>query len=465
MKALGFFALALAGCNLLIGLHKGELDPGGAAGGGGSTGSGGGPPAQCLKDGKVDGTETDVDCGGGCGPCAAGKACAKASDCATGACAGGTCRVCAKSVVASRTHEANSVTSHACAVASDGAMYCWGFNDNSQLGGGKTPPATSPKKVEGLTPVTTSAAAGARYSCGAGSDGALRCWGLNDGGQLGNGALLDQINPAVVGGLAGVDAVATGRQLTCAHESDGSLWCWGKNDYGEVGVSGAANPQLKPIQVAALAHDVESFACGSHHACAVRSSDGTLRCWGANDARQLGDGSQSPSSPVPVAVNSAELAGGVAAVTAGRSHTCAIRRSDSSLWCWGLNDQGQIGNGEIANAVPLPLPIAALGNDVLAVSGGYGHTCAIRKSDGSVWCWGDNQFGQLGDGSGKVNQPSPVKVQKLANATAVVAGDDFSCAVTGAGLLWCWGKNDAGQLGTGTKSDSAIPVQTAFFCQ
>lgn len=245
-----------------------------------------------------------------------------------------------------------------------------------------------------------------------------------------------------------VAQVTAGAYHTCAVKGDGTLWCWGANGAGQLG-GGQTPDKHSPVQIGALGGAVRSAAAGSEHTCAVKS-DGSLWCWGWNYYGQVGAGT-ADKEWFPLQV---PLGGVVVTVATGDNHTCAIT-ADNTLWCWGDNEHGQLGDGTTDNQHS-PEQIAAAG-EVASVAAGGGHTCAI-KTDGSLWCWGWNASGQLGDGT-TTNRLSPTKVDALGNdTTSVVAGDRHTCALTADGTAWCWGDNVYGQLG-GPAANPYVPLK------
>jgi uncharacterized repeat protein (TIGR01451 family) len=188
------------------------------------------------------------------------------------------------------------------------------------------------------------------------------------------------------------------------------------------------------------------ITAGSSHTCAIRN--GALYCWGNNYSGQLGDGTTTNRN-VPFAVHN--MNSGVTAVSAGARHTCAIK--DGALYCWGNNSFGQLGDGTTTDRTA-PVPVQNMGSSVTAVSAGNRHTCAIK--DGALYCWGSNFFGQLGDGT-TADSTTPVAVHNMSTATAVAANESYTCAIK-SGALYCWGRNRNGRLGNGTQVDSLTPV-------
>jgi len=243
-----------------------------------------------------------------------------------------------------------------------------------------------------------------------------------------------------------VTAVAAGWQHTCALVS-GAVWCWGHNNHGQLG-NGTTTDSATPVKVSGLS-GVTALAAGGAHTCALASASGSVWCWGWNGNGQLGDGSTTDrSSPVPV---SASGMTGATAIAAGWEHTCAV--ASESVWCWGYNTDGQLGNGSTTDRAT-PGKVAGL-SGVLAVTAGLGHTCALSK-DGSARCWGWNGQGQLGDGTTS-DRYSPVVVSGLSGVGAIAAGWSHTCALV-SGSARCWGSNIAGQLGDGTTIDKNTPV-------
>ena len=196
---------------------------------------------------------------------------------------------------------------------------------------------------------------------------------------------------------------------------------------------------------------VDNMSAGGTHTCAVRS-DGSLWCWGSNIEGQLGDGTA--GSPTNGPVRAGNSTWNWKLVTTGHDHTCAIRR-DGTLWCWGSNSYGQLGNGA-ADPAAVPTPTQVAGEGWTAVRASSSFTCGVR-GDGSLWCWGKNESGNLGNGSTD-NSPVPVEVVGT-NWVSLAVGDAHACGIQGDRSLWCWGANGRGQLGNGSTAGSATPVQ------
>ena len=313
----------------------------------------------------------------------------------------------------------------------------------------------------------TAIALGENYGCAILDDGPLKCWGSNLRGRLGLGDSLSRNSPTDVNLGSGKRAIdiSTGGQHMCAILDDGALKCWGENADGQLG-NGGNTLQRNPVAVTLADNkDVVVVSAGNSHTCAV-FNDGTLACWGANYEAQLGDGSTSVRN-VPTQVTFADNKTALT-VGAGKRHTCAIL-NDNSLVCWGRNEEGQLGVGSSSNQVCTSSNIACiktpaavdLGTDRTAKSIAMGeyHTCAILD-DNSVKCWGQNAYGQVGDGS-TTQRDTPVAVSLPAGRTAVSihAGWENTCAILDDNSVFCWGENLYGQLNDGTTIDRYSPVR------
>ena len=353
---------------------------------------------------------------------------------------------------------------HTCALTSAGAVWCWGANTLGELGNGTTTSSDTPEAVRGLPSDVTAIAAGGAHTCALTSAGAMWCWGANRAGQLGDGTTTpSDVRVAVDGLPSGVTAIAAGGIHTCALTSAGAVWCWGANSAGQLG-DGTRTDRSVPVAVSGLPPlGVTAIAAGGNHTCALTSA-GAVWCWGANRAGQLGDGTTTNRS-VPVAVSGLPPLG-VTAIALGDGHTCALT-SAGAVWCWGANSAGQLGDGTTTNR-SLPVPVGGLPAGVTAIAAGGEHTCALTSA-GAVWCWGYNFYGQLGNGT-TTDSTTPVSVSgtipdcmgavcvaKL-HVKAIAAGFEHTCALTSDGAVWCWGYNFYGQLGDGTDTKSVIPV-------
>ncbi len=294
------------------------------------------------------------------------------------------------------------------------------------------------------------------------SDAAAKDSGhISDGGE-GPDAGADAAESG--GGLTGGIAVSGGTGQTCALLSGGVVVCWGDNGYGELG-DGTMTSSLTPVVVGLS--DAIGVAAGADHSCALLSG-GTVECWGADHWGELGNGTTTASAtPVPVSGLS-----GVIAISAGGesdnddAHTCALL-SGGSVECWGDDNYEELGDGNTAGDFGngtfsiSSTPVAVVGlTGATAIAVGGVHTCALLTG-GTVDCWGDNFDGQLGDGTTTASA-TPVAVSGLSGAIAIAAnGGHHTCALLTGGTVECWGNNDAGQLGNGTTTNSTTPVAVA----
>ena len=277
---------------------------------------------------------------------------------------------------ASRRERGRSRRLFTCARTNGGEVECWGEGQSPHV------------VASGVAAI----AAGGAHACGLTSAGAVECWGDNRYGQLGDGTKIRRASPVAVSGLSGgVIAVTAGGGHTCALTTAGAVKCWGENDYGQLGDGTNANRAV-PAPVSGLTSGVTAIAAGGQHTCAL-TRRGAVRCWGRNLAGQLGDGTTKTRTR-PTALS--ELARGVAAIAAGRNHTCALMRA-GGVRCWGDNGSGQLGDGKKADR-RLPTKVSRLARGVAAIAAGGSHTCALMNG-GHVYCMGQNGHGQLGDGT------------------------------------------------------------------
>ncbi len=267
---------------------------------------------------------------------------------------------------------ASSGGQHTCAVVG-GAAKCWGDNSAAQIGDGTTNPALTPIQVSGLTSGVTSVAAGNVHSCALTSAGAVKCWGTNTNGQLGDNTQTNRLTPVAVSGLAsGVAAIVAGAAHTCALTTGGAVKCWGKNSWGQLG-DNTVTQRLTPVSVSGLASGVVAIAAGQFHTCAVTSA-GLVKCWGNNTNGQLGDNSVTQRL-TPVTVSG--IASGATAVAAGNAHTCAV--VSGGVKCWGLNANGQLGDGTQNQSL---IPVSAVGLTSGIASVVAGHVAHVRTHHG-----------------------------------------------------------------------------------
>ena len=296
-------------------------------------------------------------------------------------------------------------------------------------------------------------AAGMGHSLAIREDETVWAWGANYSGQLGDGTNTNRHTPVQVINLNNVVAVATRDSHTLALRDWGTIWAWGRNDFGQLGYGTTINRNT-PVKV--NIGRVVAIATGGDHSLALKE-DGTVWTWGNNYFGQLGDGTygghENTMKP-PLQVSNLN---NVVAIAAGMGHSIALK-ADGTVWTWGANSSGQLGDGATYNISPTPVQVSNLTN-VIAIAAGEYHSLAL-KADGTVWTWGSNDFGQLGDGT-TINRNTPVQVNSLNNAVNIAAGWSYSVALKEDGTVWAWGRNDYGQLGDGTNEDNYIPVQVS----
>ncbi|MEM7129088.1 MAG: clostripain-related cysteine peptidase [Chloroflexota bacterium] len=341
---------------------------------------------------------------------------------------------------------------YTCALTQGGQVYCWGQNRKGQSGMG-TPlyqlsprPLAMPSGAFHFREIDT----GLFHACGLTDAGSVYCWGYNNEGQLGNGSTRDSSTPVLVTGLeSGAKKVVVGKHHSCAINQADTAVCWGWNYNGQVdsGLTGTEIGGIKsvPTQVIGLPEGVTDMAAGTHHTCATTIA-GELFCWGASQTGQLGIGTTDRQT-APVQVQS--LGTGVSSIVASNSHTCALD-NQGKAFCWGSNYIGQLGDGSQETRLS-PTPVSRLGNGNQAIFTSDSSTCAVDNA-GQLYCWGNNRQGQLGTGSfGWLLEPN--QVEGLANVRDVALMEGSTCAIDGQNQLYCWGQNDLGQLGIGTQTD------------
>ena len=371
--------------------------------------------------------------------------------------------------------------SHSVALKEDGTVWAWGANGSGQVGGGDVgEDVLNPVQVIELTGYLTditAIAAGTSYWLNQGghsvalrNDGTVWAWGGGLEGQLGDGAGISRSIPVQVvdesdptGFLTGVSGVSAGDYHSMAFKIDGTVWAWGANGDGQLG-EGTKEDKFTAVQVSGLTN-VISIAAAKYYSLALKDN-GTVWSWGDNANGQLGDGSNFERlTPVPV-VDITD----VIAIAAGDYHSLALK-NDGTVWAWGANSDGQLGDGTIGWYESKNTPVQVIDStdstgyltEVIAIAAGDFYSIAL-KSDGTVWTWGRNWHGQLGDGTTE-GKSTPVQVSGLTNVIFIDGGNAHILAIKGDGTVWSWGGNWSGQLGDGTTEQRTKPVQTIFLEQ
>jgi alpha-tubulin suppressor-like RCC1 family protein len=342
---------------------------------------------------------------------------------------------------------------HTCLRRGDGTVSCWGSNEDAMLGDGTRVTRPTPGVVPGLAAVVA-VTAGNYHSCALDTMGDVWCWGSSIVGQIGEGTRDPESLPIRVGGVAGVVAIAAGSGHTCALIASGRVTCWGF----VVGADGIPRASPTPTMVVDLEGVVELEAGGQ--ATCARTAGGGVSCWsGSNEQGQLGVGDTDPRPrPSPVLGPSGAPLGSIVDIEIEERHACA-RDAAGAVWCWGANESGQLGDGSTASQARATRAVAGL-PAVVELALGEGHSCA-REAEGRVWCWGQNDLGQLGDGT-RSPRGEPRTVVGLEDAIELDAAGGSNCARRASGTVVCWGGNALGQLGDGTTTERLVPTEVVF---
>ncbi len=356
--------------------------------------------------------------------------------------------------------------SHSCALATDGRVYCWGDNEFGELGDGTRTNHSSPKVVAG-TLRFVQVSAGAYHTCAVTADNRAYCWGSDASRQLGTTAG-DGLTPALVAGGRSFVRVRAGTYHTCGVNPYGVAFCWGKSAFGELG--GGAN-YITPVRVAG-GLSFRSVIAGGGFTCGVTTSDKGY-CWGYNLDGALGDSTRiNRSKPVAIAgglsFRSVIAGGGLINDAQGEqvdeTHTCGLTTTNLA-YCWGQGSNGQLGDGTpdgtFSGGRAKPFPVVG-GLHFGQVIAGYFHSCGVTTAK-VAYCWGAGTSGQLGDGSASFGRSSPTRVAGGHFFAAVSAGPvgSHTCGITNGNKIYCWGDNAFGQLGDGTTTTRLSPVKVA----
>lgn len=378
-----------------------------------------------------------------------------------------------------------SGTQHTCALTTEGEVWCWGQGVLGQLGDGSRLRFLEPVRVSTDTPGFGSRnivaiTAGAFHTCALNRAGRAFCWGFNSNGEVGDGTRFMRPVPTPVAlttpgfNRNNIAAISAGAEHTCAINTAGRAFCWGSNLDGQLG-DGTDEDRLVPTPVSTAApgfgiRNVASIAAGRDNTCAI-NQNGRAFCWGGNGSGQIGDGTFLwRSTPTPVSLATPGFTRrNIAEIDVGDRHVCA-RTTAGRTFCWGFGADGQLGYGDNQDRTrPTPIDTSAPGlfaRNVDAVATGGDHSCAITRA-GRLYCWGRNQHGQLGNNSiiGSL-VPTPVNTSAAGlnqqNVVAVDGGWWHSCALTRQGRVYCWGWNLNGQLGDGGLDSRSVPAEVVF---
>jgi alpha-tubulin suppressor-like RCC1 family protein len=371
----------------------------------------------------------------------------------------------------------------ASAATPTGLGYAWGANGFGELGNNTTTNSPTPVRTKLLPNGVVQVVAAARHSFALLADGSVVAWGRNASGELGNGTAVQSLVPVAVSGFgagSGVVAVAgnapeftttsiSGDGHSMAVKSDGSVWGWGHGNAGELGdgvalpiPSGTQHDALAPLQVVNLGpNSVDpaiAIAAGAAHSLALKK-DGSVWAWGHDLNGQLGDGAVLPGTDrsTPVQVIAPSSTNPVTSIAAGDSFSMALKK-DGSVWTWGHNASGELGDNTI-NDRSTPAVVSGLSSGVSKITAG-GSFCVVIKTDGSVMAWGNNQTGELGNNGAPNDSLVPVQVTGLgpnSGIASISAGFSHVIALKTSGSLLVWGHNASGQLGDGTLTQQNAP--------
>jgi alpha-tubulin suppressor-like RCC1 family protein len=377
--------------------------------------------------------------------------------------------------------------SHTCGLTADGVAYCWGFNSSGQLGNGAEPGTQSPSSVDTSTIPAKKAfvrlAIGGYHTCGLTAQGVAYCWGDDNYGQLGNGGTSQNTqspSPVDISTLSGNKVfvqLTNNVYHTCGLTADGAAYCWGLDDNGQLGngaETGQNTQSPSRVDTSTLSGNkvFVQLSGGWNHTCGL-TVDGVAYCWGLDDCGQLGNGGTSQGTQSPSPVDTSTIPGNKAFVhlVSGYYHTCGLT-VEGVAYCWGMDLFGQLGNGGASQYAQSPSPVntsTLSGNKAFVkLVGGIYHTCGLTV-EGVAYCWGADEFGQLGNGGTSLDSqsPSPVDTSTIPGNKLFVqltGGARAPCGITAEGVATCWGLDAAGQLGDGgayQDTQSPSPVDTS----
>ena len=351
--------------------------------------------------------------------------------------------------------------SHTCGLAGDGRVYCWGYNQFGQLGDGTRTNRSSPQVVAG-TVRFVQVSAGAYHTCAVTADNRAYCWGSGDDGQTGFGG--DLLTPTAVPGGRRFVRIRAGSHHTCGVNPYEVGFCWGESAFGELG---GGDNYIQPVRVAG-GLNFRSVIAGGAFTCGVTTSNKGY-CWGYNYYGALGDGTRiNRSKPVAVAgglsFRSVIAGGGLIEEVYGEvvdeAHTCGLT-TDNLAYCWGYDGYGELGNGSSSTTQVKPSRVLG-GLHFGQLIAGFYHSCGVTTTK-VAYCWGLGYNGQLGNGTTSYSRNVPTKVAGgllFAGVSAGPAGS-HTCGITTGNKIYCWGDNGFGQLGDGTTTRRLSPVKVA----
>lgn len=413
--------------------------------------------SECSPDAEEECNGRDDDCDGEidegfdlafnanhCGRC--GHACTDESPCVA--------RACINEPVAVAAGEG-----HSCALTASGDIMCWGLNLYGQLGDGTTEERAG--VVSAIDPAGPAIAlsAGANHTCAVlmGEEGHVVCWGSGESGELGDGSAVGGPGPVVPYlPLPAID-ISAGDEHTCAIVEGGEVYCWGKGGAGRLG-TGDDTSRYAPVLVSGD-HRFIQISAGAQHTCGVSNSNEVF-CWGRNNVHQVGGVYETYEIP-----RMSLESGQAIQVAAGAGHTCALA-PDGGIACWGHGDRGQLGHGEVITSTPDPVEVSDLEGvslDAIWLTAGYDFTCAVMR-DGHAICWGRQDDFQVGNGDETgVDVLSPDFVEGELVFLRLTAGLYHTCGHDLDGTIFCWGRNSANQVTSGSQEARSSPTSVAGF--
>ncbi len=339
---------------------------------------------------------------------------------------------------------------NSCAVTTHRTLYCWGDNVHGQLLREGVGTESRPVPIDAGVTLDRISLGGGQV-CGLMGDGTAYCWANGFFGERGDGATgAFDITPDPVSGGHRFAQISAGGNHTCGVTADGTAYCWGRNGEGQLG-DGTTTDRLTPAAVAGDLTFVQVSAAGAgggNHTCGV-TTDGAAYCWGPNDDGELGDGTTTERH-TPVRVQGDQT---FAQVAAGERHTCALTDAGEA-YCWGANGAGQLGDGTNLSSTT-PVAVAG-GPSFVEIGAGQHHTCG-RTASGAVYCWGANDAGQLGDGTNET-RTTPVRAAGGRDFERIAVDGGHVCGLGMDGTLYCWGLNRSAELGDGTAANRNEPV-------
>jgi alpha-tubulin suppressor-like RCC1 family protein len=348
-------------------------------------------------------------------------------------------------------------TSHSCVKLSDKTTRCWGNAASGQLGNGQlsTTKMTIPVSVYGISNAAQISAGGS-HACAVLDNGSIACWGLGVNGELGNGIIGTKLTPDTVKISGTFTQVSAGYYYTCALKNDGTVWCFGDNSYGQLG-DNSTTDRFSAVQVSNITN-ARQISTGHGSSCALLT-DNTTKCWGHNNYGQLGDNSTTDRlTPVNVKLSDGNNLDNVSSISSNKYTSCAVLNSNSAH-CWGYGAQGQIGVGSYNNFNYATL-INYSSITFNLIANGPSFTCGII-TDGSVRCWGLESYGERGDSvSGNSRITPDTTVHNISSAIDLDLGEYHACSIDNSSKIWCWGRNNYGQIGFGSStSEYTSPVE------